>query len=100
MRQAGSWLLHRGLWGSLLFSKKVKTDLPPVLLLHPKLPVTALQKQRKTITLCRVGIHSLFAGNMQSVGKEQSRKYKREIREPRNAWDCQYHPGGGGWEGW
>lgn len=52
-----------------------------------------------TPTLCGVGIHSLFTGNVQSAGKEQSGKYKGESREPRNAWDCPYslallgHPG-------
>lgn len=43
-----------------------------------------------TITLCEVGIHALFTGNVQSIEKEQRGKYKGESRELRNAWDCQY----------
>ena len=40
MWQAGSWLHWRGFQGALLFSKKVKKDLPPVSPLNTKLPVT------------------------------------------------------------
>lgn len=56
-----------------------------------------------TITLCEVGIHALFTGNVQSIEKEQRGKYKGESRELRNAWDCQYslallgHLGKTGW---
>lgn len=40
-----------------------------------------------TITLCEVGIHALFTGNVQSIEKEQRGKYKGESRELRNAWE-------------
>lgn len=58
-----------------------------------------------TPTLCGVGIHSLFTGNVQSAGKEQSGKYKGESREPRNhgtadiLWLCWATLGGVKWAG-
>lgn len=35
-----------------------------------------------TITLCGVGVHSLFTGNVQSIGKEQSGSTKGKAKSP------------------
>ena len=71
----GSWLPWRGFQGALLFSKKVKKELPPVLPLNTKLPVTVTYRDDcYLLGGGGVGIHPLFTGKMQNAGKEQRGK--------------------------
>lgn len=79
--------------GALLFSKKVKKDLPPVLPLNTKLPVTVTYKDDYYLLWGGAWGGNPFPFYWKNAECREGAEWKGQSvrsREPRSAWDCQY----------